>query len=339
MGRHINTHHPARWATTGLIITTLALTACGGSDDDASASLGGNEAAAATVAPSGVGDDMIATEESAQADEPSPPGTGDGGAGIDFGDLGRDVITEMHVLMKSDDIARSVAAITSDAAALGGGVASSDVNYGTDDDATPSGHAVLVVRVPPGNVLRLLDRLDTTGSVVSLNQSAQDVTEQLVDLDIRIANARESVANVREFMDQTTDLSQLVTLESELTRRQTELEQLEAQQHNLGDRVELATVTVEIAPTTPPAPPPSAPEPDEGLADGLRSGWNAFVSTVFAVTYVLAVMAPFLVVGLVVIGIAWALHRRRRPITVTPVRPADPVISEQQDRGPATPVG
>jgi hypothetical protein len=232
-----------------------------------------------------------------------------------------------------------VASITSDAASLGGGIASSDVDYGSGDITEPSGHAVLVVRVPPDKVNRLVDGLDTTGTVVSMAQSAQDVTDQLVDLDVRIANARASVANVRAFMEQTTDLSQLVTLEGELSRRQTALEQLEAQQRNLGDRVQLATVTVEIAPT--PATPVSEPaEPRDGLGDGLGSGWEAFVAVVFAIAYVLAVLAPFLVIGLAAGGVAWTVARRRpRHATPTLPPPASEVVSEDRDRESATPVG
>ena len=339
MGRHIN-QHPRRWATAGLIIGALAITACGNDDDDASASLGDTEAAAATIAPSGEGGDMIATEESAAAEEQATRANAGGDTGIDFGEIGRDVIVELHVYMTSDDIARSVAAITSDASALGGGIASSDVDYGTPDATTPSGHAVLVARVPPDKVNRLIDGLDTTGTVVSMNQSAEDVTEQLVDLDVRIANARASVANVREFMEQTTDLSQLVTLEGELSRRLTALEQLEAQQRNLGERVDLATVTVEISPLIPSESPSGTDEPKDGLGDGLRSGWDAFVAIVFAITYVLAVLAPFLVVCVVAAVIAWMVLRRRPQSNVPSALPAEqPVVTEQQDHESATPVG
>ena len=330
MGRH-NRFHPRRWATAGPIIIALALTACGGNDDDDA----GTESAAATIAADAQtdGGDMIASDESVRDEQPA----GGGQTGIDFGEIGRDVIVELHVFMTSDDIARSVASITSDAAGLGGGIASSDVDYGSGDDSstTPRGHAVLVVRVPPDKVDRLLDGLDTTGTIVSMNQSAQDVTEQLVDLDVRIANARTSVANVREFMDRTTDLSELVTLEAELSRRQTALEQLEAQQRNLGERVDLATVTVEIAPT----PPPTADEPEEGIIDGLRSGWKAFVAVMIAIVYVIAVLLPFLVVSLAAAAIAFLVLRRRPVPAALERQAAVDTLSEEPDRGPATPVG
>jgi hypothetical protein len=125
-------------------------------------------------------------------------------------------------------------------------------------------------------------------------------------------------------------------LESELTRRQTELEQLEAQQRNLGDRVALATVTVEIAPT--PTVPDVAESDEQGIGDGLRSGWDAFVAIAFAIVYVIAVLAPFLVVALLAAGVAWFVLRRR-PLPPQ-AQPADEdPLSEEPDREHATPVG
>jgi hypothetical protein len=330
------TNKPRRWRAAGpILIATIALAACGGDDDDAAeASLAD---AAATGAPA-AGDAAIATEQTSEETDRSAAVPGDGRtAQIDFGAVGRDVIVEMHVLMSSDDIARSVASITASAASLGGGIASSDVNYGTDqpDAASSGGHAVLVVKVPPEAVDRLLEGLDTTGRVQSINQSAQDVTEQLVDLEVRIANARTSVANVRQFMDSTTNLTELVALEAELTRRQTELEQLEAQQRNLDERVAMSTVTIEVVPTA------AIPvvETDEGILDALASGWEAFVAVLFGIVFVLAVLAPFLVVGLLIAAaVLFATRRRddeRRPAITEPF--SDEQVSD--DRENATPVG
>lgn len=310
-----------------MVIGSLA--GCGGDADEDSAELS-SDAAPATIEASAEASDgevlaeaaapMAATDLSVQPGVERP-------ADVDFGSIGRDVIVEMHVSMHSDDIARTVASISAQAAALGGGIASSDIDYGTrvlpapnapaesaEEPATvDGGYAVLVVKVPPASVNNLLDGLADSGTVVAVNQSATDVTDQLVDLDVRIANARASVENVRGFMEQTTNLGELVSLESELTRRQTELEQLEAQQRNLADRVSLSTLTIEVRPTPATADASEvAAEPDEGIADAFRTGWDAFVGAVFAVAFVVAVLAPFLAVALIIFLIAWMIGRRSR---------------------------
>lgn len=301
-----------------ILAGALTLTACGGDDDDASDEAATEPAAEepAAEAPGDGGDGGLAIGGDTGDVSEGDSGSG-GGPSIDLGQVGRDVIIEMRVTVSTDDIKRSVSAVSARAAALGGGVASSDVDYGArvDDpaadgtsDDTSGGYAVLVVKVPPAAVDDLIAGIERTGTIRSINQSAQDVTEQLVDLDVRIANARASVENVRAFMERAEDLSDLVTLESELTRRQTELEQLEAQQRNLSERVAFATLTVEIIPT---AAVPEPPDGDDSIGDALRRGWDGFTATIWGVGYVLAVLLPFLAAAAVV-GLAALVIRRRR---------------------------
>ncbi len=295
---------------TALVLTgTLLLAACGGDDDDSgdtaeatAESLGGAESAG----------DFIATDDNgdAAASEPSDPGApaAQVDTTFDIGAIGRDVIIEMRVVLSSADIQRTVRSIMASASTLGGGVASSDVNYGDPGEFGSDGFAVLIVKVPPESVDRLLDGLDDTADVQSINQSAQDVTEQLVNLDVRIRNARQSVDNVREFMERTENLDELVRLEAELTRRQTDLEQLEAQQRNLADRVALSTITIEVIPT---AALPESVDDDETIGDALRSGWDAFTAMLFGLGFVIAATLPFVISGLLLALVVWLVVRRR----------------------------
>lgn len=296
-------HQQVRRALALALIPVVTLAACGGDrDDDASPT-------AATDAPARPGDRAIETSGEAPAATMPPADAPAQDASLDFGSIGRDVIVELRVQMESDDIARTVASITAATVNVGGGVASSDVSYGTrnaDGEPNRDGHAVLVLKVPPAEVGNVIAHLDGTGRVLAMNQTAQDVTEQLVDLDVRIANKRESVESVREMMGSTTDLAQLVTLEAELTWRRTELEQLEAQQRNLADRVARSTITVEIRPD-------AAPGADDGsIGDAFGQGWNAFRDVVFATVIVLATLAPFLVTALVIAALVRIVTRPRK---------------------------
>ncbi len=241
--------------------------------------------------------------------------------GFDIGVIGRDVIIEIQVLIGTDNIQRTVASIMADVAALGGGVAFSNIDYGVEwAEGGGTGYATLVVKVPPEGIDRLLAGLDDTGTVHSMSQSAQDVTEQLVDLDVRIRNARQSVARVREFMGRTEKLSDLVVLEGELTRRQTDLERLEAQQRNLSERVALSTVTIDIVPTG------SVDDDDPGtIGDALNTGWVVFVATLYRTALVLALLVPFLVVAALLVLIVRFVLRRRRAKRGTAARGPSPV--------------
>ena len=155
MGR--TSRHTRRRRAIGALILAggLVLSACSsGGDDSATADSADMEAAA----------EEPAAEEPAEA--PADDGfavSGDdagdagGGTSIDLGQVGRDVIIEMRVTVSSDDIQRSVSAVSARAAALGGGVASSEVDFGSQAfDETEGGYAVLVVKVPPDAVDDLL---------------------------------------------------------------------------------------------------------------------------------------------------------------------------------------
>ena len=310
----------------------VALVACAGNDGDESASL---DAASAEAVPAADSGDRVLTGDSTDAEAPAattPTEQGVGAlggadiAGSDLATLGRDIAIEMHVTMTSDDLRRTVQGITRSAAAHGGAVFTSDIDYGTGtdgtdtDDATPSGRATLTVKVPPAELGAVLVGLDELGTVLSSNQQAQDVTEQLVDLGVRILNAEQSVERVRGFLDQATDLRQMVDLESELTRRQTDLERLLATQANLAERVALSTLTIDVLPAT--AAPVTVDDGEDTIGDAFRSGWDAFLGALFAVGFVLAILAPFLALAALVLLIALVVARpwrhRSRPTTTAP---------------------
>lgn len=317
MGSNDSNTHRRRSPLAALVLTgTIAMAACGGDGDDDTAAMDmTTEDAGERPAAEAAGDGESGGNSFLEGTTESGIDT-DRDGGFDIGVIGRDVIVEMRVVLSSDNIQRSVASIMASASSLGGGVASSDVNYGSDSDN--DGYAVLVVKVPPQSVDRLLSGLDDTGEVRSISQSAQDVTEQLVNLDVRIDNARQSVENVRGFMEATTNLKELVSLESELTRRQTELEQLEAQQRNISDRVALSTVTIEVIRTAD-VPVVEEEEADDSIGDAFRSGWSAFAALMFGIAFVLAATLPFLIVGLLIATVIWAVVRRHDDRARTPM--------------------
>jgi hypothetical protein len=324
----------------------LVFTGCGDNDNDQSAT---SDATDQTASPSGSGDESVTgaeapTDTVASADSGTSALGGAELGGTDLTNLGLDIAIEVQVTMTSDDLRRTVQGIMRSAAAHGGAVFASDIDYGTtgddgddttDDDGV-TGRATLTVKVPPAELGAVLTGLDELGSVLSTNQQAQDVTDQLVDLAVRIRNAEQSVDRVREFLEATTDLRQMVDLEGELTRRQTDLEQLLATQANLTERVALSTLTIDVYPAT--AAPDPVTDDDDGIGDAFRSGWDAFLGVLFAVGFVLAILAPFLLLAALVLAVAWSIARprRRRPLrrdaaTAAAPHPVSDNVSDADD--------
>ncbi|SER24165.1 protein of unknown function [Streptomyces sp. yr375] len=185
-----------------------------------------------------------------------------------------------------------------------------DETTGRDEDGAE--HTRVVLRVPVEKYDAVLAALQGAGKLLERTAKAQDVTDQVVDVESRIASQRASVARVRALMDRATRLSDVVTLEGELSSREADLEALLAQQASLKDRTSLATVTLTLSQK--PVAPAAEKDDDPGFTDALAGGWDAFVTMLRWITVVFGALLPFLAVAAALL-LAWLrLVRPRRRI-------------------------
>ena len=239
-----NAHaHRLRRFAGAVVIGALALTACGADDDDADSS--DEPASEEFVDDGGFGEfeepaDEPAAEPALETDAPRTGGAAAEGVPLDFG---RDIITEVGLTMTTSNVAQAADDVRRLAVNNGGAVFSSDITIGDvlDDGSVPGGGRI-EIRIPPQDLDRLVTALDGLGGVTRLSQDSEDVTDQLVDLGIRIRQARSSIERIESILEQTTELDDVFTIEAELNRRQVELERLLAQQRSTQDRVALATL-------------------------------------------------------------------------------------------------
>lgn len=221
----------------------------------------------------------------------------------------RDLIVEMGISIESDDISASVGAIRSLTTTAGGVITSSNIGVRTQQE--DGGWATLIVRVPPDRLDSFLVHLDDPERVGMLTSSStwtQDVTEQIVELDVRIENQRRSVDRIRELLAEAEDLSDIVTLEYELNRRQTDLEVHLARQASLADRVALSTVTIDLYS---PGDAPSS-ESDRTIISGFVDGWSSFVAAMGSLGWFVAAASPYLGAVMVLCLVVTLVRRTRR---------------------------
>ncbi|MEW1794772.1 DUF4349 domain-containing protein, partial [Streptomyces niveus] len=207
-----------------------------------------------------------------------------------------------------------------------GGVIEDETTERVDDSYITS-HVVL--RVPEAEYDSVLTELAGTGKLLSRTANAKDVTEQVVDVNSRIATQRASVNRVRKLMDQAQDITDVVALESQLNTRQAELESLLAKQASLADRTTMATVTLDLSER---AKEEKADEDDgPGFLDALGGGWDAFVSVLRWIVVVLAAILPF-VVALAVLFTLWRVFGVRLQVGRGAVAP-DVVRAREEGAG------
>jgi Domain of unknown function (DUF4349) len=186
--------------------------------------------------------------------------------------------------------------------------------------------AQLTLRVPADKFTPVLDQLAKLGVEESRSVQADDVTEQLVDLDARVASQQASVDRVRALLAKANTIGEVVSVESELTRRVADLDSLKQRRAKIGGLVALSTITVNLHGTA--APEPGPKEPETGFLAGLRSGWAGFLSSVKVVLTVAGYMLPWIIaIGVPIWALVWVMRRRRRPVPLpaqpTPPPPAD----------------
>lgn len=170
--------------------------------------------------------------------------------------------------------------------------------------------ATLVLRVPADRFTSTLDDLAELGTEQSRQVNAEDVTEQLVDLNARIATQQASLDRVRELLARAQTIAEIVSLESELTRRQAELDSLLQRRATMSGLVELATITVVLHGSSGPV---EEEEPETGFLAGLRAGWDGFLASVTIVLTVAGWLLPWaIVIGGPILVALWIMRRRRR---------------------------
>ena len=171
----------------------------------------------------------------------------------------------------------------------------------------------LVLRVPVADFDRVRAGVRKLGAkVLDDKHNAQDVTDEVVDVESRIASQQKSIERLRALIGQAKTVGEVVQVETELTSREAELESLQARQSALASQSSLSTLSVMLS-----APPKEQVdvEPDDnlGFLSGLTDGWNAFVGTVQVILTVVGALIPF-VVALALLGAipAWFYLRARR---------------------------
>lgn len=263
-------------------------------------------ASATTVAPAGGG----ATGGGA---------TGEQAAQLPAGtpiEASRAVVYTADLSMKVDDVVAVSDDIVRAAEAAGGFLSSQQIDPATGEGV---GTATVEVRVPSAQFRPVLTAIAALGSVLDQTVNAADVTDQVVDLQARLATAKASADRVRALMAQAHDLGEVASLEHEVTVRETTVEQLEGTLQVVQDQVALATISARIGEVAPPPPSsPHDPKPNKdipGFVRGLEQGWVTFRDVSGVVLTGVGAALPFLLI-LVPGWLAFRLYRRSRAALV-----------------------
>ena len=145
--------------------------------------------------------------------------------------------------LEVSDVPRALTAARDAIRGLGGYVGASET---TNDGDQP--RATITYRIPVDRweeALQLLRGLGgLTTKVVAERTEAVEVTGQIVDLEARIRNLRASETALQAIAAKAVRISDVLEVQAQLTAVRGQIEQLTAQLTELGNRADLATLTV-----------------------------------------------------------------------------------------------
>ncbi|HEX5415509.1 MAG TPA: DUF4349 domain-containing protein [Chloroflexota bacterium] len=279
-----------------LLVLGLILAACGAENGGSTAPTVPSAGAPAAPAPgakpqSGSGTTSSATSGSAAAPE-------------------RMVVRNGQIALQVKDVGGSVAAITQLAEANGGYVRSSQIDtVQRDDQDVPEGRVTIAVRADSYDAV--MGRLRGMATKVdSESSTAQDVTDQYVDLDANLRNLQASEDQLLKLMDKAQTVNDILAVQQQLTTVRGQIQQLQAQKQLLDRQIALSTIQVTLQ------PPPV--EPSDQVWQPLQTGQQAWKSSlvtirVFADVLISVVVFSWWLIPIAALGVFLYRRQRRRP--------------------------
>lgn len=125
----------------------------------------------------------------------------------------------------------------------------------------------VTVKIPSAQFRAALTKVDGLGEVLRRSVTAEDVSAEFNDLEVRLENLRATRKRVEEFFARATSVADALTVEKELERITVEIDRIQGRLKFLRDRTSFSFLTVsvearpkkEVAVVAPPPPPPSKP--------------------------------------------------------------------------------
>lgn len=148
---------------------------------------------------------------------------------------------------------------------------------------------VLVLRVPAVKLATILSQVRELGRVREEHLNSEEVTEQVVDLEARLKNARSTEQRLIDVLNNRTGkVGDILQVEQEIARTREQIERMEAQRQNLMKRVEMANVTLtlmeEFKAELQPAPVGTLRQ----LWNATVDGWENFSGSILGIVFFLA---------------------------------------------------
>ncbi|MDE1464284.1 DUF4349 domain-containing protein [Spartinivicinus poritis] len=104
----------------------------------------------------------------------------------------------------------------------------------------------MTVKVPERQLELFVDQVSSLGNVTSKSFHSEDVTEEIIDIEAKIANLSALRKKFRALLNKATEVSDILKIEKELSRIQTELDSIEGRRKALKNQVVFSKVDIAL---------------------------------------------------------------------------------------------
>jgi predicted anti-sigma-YlaC factor YlaD len=171
--------------------------------------------------------------------------------------------------------------------------------------------ANLVLRVPAARLATILNQIRELGRVKEEHLNSEEVTEQVVDLEARLHNARATEQRLIEVLNNRTGkVRDILEVEQEIARTREQIERMEAQRQNLMKRVEMATVNLTLAEEFKAQLEPTPVGTGTQLWNALVDGYDNFAGSILGIALFLARYGLSLILWGGICWLSWRAVRR-----------------------------
>jgi len=141
----------------------------------------------------------------------------------------------------------------------------------------------VTIKVPSATFREAMTKIDGIGGVVGRSVTADDVSEEFHDLEVRLGNLRTTRTRLQDFLGKAGGIPDMLTVERELERVALEIDRIEGRLEFLRTRAAMSVIAIQltakpkIVPIVVAPPPPPPPPTPARLGVDLPIPWVAQV--------------------------------------------------------------
>ncbi len=166
----------------------------------------------------------------------------------------------------------------------------------------------MVIRVPAENFSEVHSALADFGDVKVDNTNTQDVTEEYLDMEVRLTTLEAKRESFTKLLDKAESVSDILKIENELNKVIYDIESLKGKMQYLDRQVAMSTITLSITEKNPVSSFKS--NYSERFNFALQDGWGSMLNFIMSIVLTVVWLLPFAPFVFLIIFLAVKLWRK-----------------------------